>query len=209
MAAAASLAAAGAAQALTVLGTDDIFAAGLTAPPASPPGSTGSAGTLPSFITVTPGEHLYISASGAVECCIGGAPNPGASGPNGFATNPFGPPAGSDISDSGGRFGDFVETTGAFPLAGAFTTSTGGALGSVFQVGANDALVVPSSAGRLYFGLPDAAGFNGASGYYQDNGGAFTVNVSTVPEPAAWALLILGVGLAGWSLRSKHRLLAA
>lgn len=200
MAIGATLAMAGqAAQAanLTVLGTDDIFAAGLGAPPAS----TGGGGTLPSFVTVTPGEQLFISASGTVECCVGSSTP--STGPDGFATNPFG--SGSDISDSAGTgFGDFVQAVGSFPLAGAFTTTGGAALGSVFQVGSSDTVTAPAGAGRLYFGLPDASGFNGPSGFYADNAGSFAVSVSAVPEPATWAMMLIGFGGLGAALRRSR-----
>ena len=38
---------------------------------------------------------------------------------------------------------------------------------------------------------------------------ALTVNAAAVPEPAGWALMILGLGATGAALRSRRRLLAA
>src|SRR5712675_566605 len=80
---------------VTVLGTDDIFAAGLAAVPPS----NGGGGTLPPSIAVTPGQTLSITASGTVFCCVGGS-QPG-TGPDGFATNPFSA-SGSVITNSTG-----------------------------------------------------------------------------------------------------------
>jgi hypothetical protein len=159
---------------LTVLGTDDIFAAGLGSAPASDSGG----GTLPSSIAVTGGQKLIISASGSINCCSGGAGYD--TGPDGFASNPFG--TGSHITNStGSAIGGYDDPTGAFALAGAFTG--GSASTTVFKIGSSDTIIVPTGATLLYFGLPDASGFNGPSGFYGDNSGSFTVDVTAVPEP--------------------------
>jgi hypothetical protein len=45
------------------------------------------------------------------------------------------------------------------------------------------------------------------SGFQQNNGGIFldSVDVSAVPEPATWGMLILGFGMAGGALRYRRR----
>lgn len=55
-----------------------------------------------------------------------------------------------------------------------------------------------SAAGTLYFGVTD--------GVYSDNTGAFTINISqAVPEPATWAMMLMGFGMIGFGLRSYQR----
>lgn len=47
----------------------------------------------------------------------------------------------------------------------------------------------------LHFGVGD--------GGFGDNGGAFSVSVAGVPEPATWGLMILGFGAVGGALRRR------
>ena len=50
---------------------------------------------------------------------------------------------------------------------------------------------------QLHFGVGD--------GVFSDNGGEFTVTISAVPEPAAWAMMITGFMLVGGALRVQRR----
>jgi hypothetical protein len=47
-----------------------------------------------------------------------------------------------------------------------------------FKIGSSYTVTVPFGATALFFGLPDANGFNGPSGFYGDNDGSFVVNVT-------------------------------
>ena len=76
--------------------------------------------------------------------------------------------------------------------------------------GASLNFTAPTNATRLYLGTIDAFGFGGTTGYYNDNRGAFTVDVSlqrdagAVPEPATWAMMIMGFGAAGVMMRRRR-----
>jgi PEP-CTERM motif len=186
---------------VTVAGSSDIFAAGLT--PAQIPGSdtsgnVGGNGAAPVAFSVFGGETLQITASGLVQCCVGSTT--GSTGPNGFNPNPFTPP-GSTISDSipGGTVGTYTSTNGsAFALLGTFAN------GNPFTIGADDTITIPVGVNTLYLGFADGSGFQGPSGFYQDNGGALTVNISAVPEPSTWAMMILGfLGVGFMAYRKK------
>jgi hypothetical protein len=78
-------------------------------------------------------------------------------------------------------------------------------------VGLAQQFFVPTGATILVLGIVDAGGYNGVPGAYFDNHGAFAVDVHApaanggVPEPASWALMILGFGGAGAVLRRRHR----
>jgi hypothetical protein len=50
---------------------------------------------------------------------------------------------------------------------------------------------------QLHFGVSDDV--------FGDNTGAFTITVAQVPEPAAWALMLVGVGFVGAGLRLGRR----
>lgn len=54
---------------------------------------------------------------------------------------------------------------------------------------------------QLHFGVGD--------GNFSDNGGSFRVTISAVPEPASWAMMIAGFGLAGAAMRRKRTATAA
>jgi hypothetical protein len=188
-----------AAEALAVLGTDDIFAAGLASPPPSDPSGTGG-GSLPPSIAVFGGEQLVITATGSVNCCDTSA-TPGPTGPNGFVGNPFGGTGSTITNSTGSVVGTYTDPTGSFSLAGVFTGPLGFLGTTPFKIGSSDTLIVPLGATLLYFGLPDASGFNGPSGFYQDNSGSFEVTVTAVPEASTWAMMILGflgVGLMAY-----------
>lgn len=183
---------------ITVDGDADIFAAGLSSPPALPNGG----GSLPPWIAVTGGETLTITATGLVNCCdTSGTPGP--SGPGGFVGNPFGGSSSIITDDAGSGVATFSDLTGSFPLVGVFNTGSE----TPFVIGGSDTVVVPVGATRLYFGLADAAGFNGPAGFYNDNSGAFSVAVAT-PEPATWAIMLFGLFGAGALLRRRRATLA-
>jgi hypothetical protein len=84
--------------------------------------------------------------------------------------------------------------TGVFNIPGA----------SPIDIGSSMKLLVPTGATKLFLGFADASGFNGISGDYSDNAGSLTITAS-VPEPAAWAMLILGfVGIGFLAFRRKQ-----
>jgi hypothetical protein len=53
-----------------------------------------------------------------------------------------------------------------------------------------------ASAGHIYAQVND--------NFYPNNGGAFTVDVTAVPEPAAWGMLVGGFGVAGFAVRRRR-----
>ena len=71
---------------------------------------------------------------------------------------------------------------------------------------------VPSGATRLLLGFADAGGYNGVPGSYGDNLGSLNVTstivgspAAAVPEPAAWAMMILGMGSIGFVMRRRRK----
>jgi hypothetical protein len=155
-------------------------------------------------IGVFGGEQLIISATGEVNCCDTSG-TPGASGPNGFVGNPFGGTGSTIANSTGGVVGTYVDPTGSFALVGAYTGGLGFTDTVPFTIGSSDTITVPTGATLLYFGLPDAAGFNGVSGYYQDNSGSFDVVVTPVPEATTWAMMILGFFGVGFMAYRRKR----
>lgn len=197
--AALSLMAAGAASASSVFvnAMDDIFLSGQTTVPTDFPyhfDATDGAGMLPVSVNVAAGETLTITASGLASCCEGGTPT---SGPDGL---------GGSSSISG--YGDVGAYSGVqFPLVGVFGGPGVSTPWSIFVIGTSDSVVVPTGATKLYLGLPDALGFNGSPGYYDDNTGGFQVDIAGVPEPGSWSLMVLATAALGGALR-RRRLIA-
>lgn len=185
---------------VTVSGMSDIFAAGVGSIPGSDyAGNPNGNGDAPVAFAVTPGETLQISATGQVYCCDT-APTPGVSGPDGFNPNPFPPASGSTITNSipGGTVLTYTSSNGsAFALLGSYLG------GNPFTIGSHDTIVVPVGVNTLYLGFADAAGFNGQSGYYQDNAGNLSVAISAVPESSTWAMMLLGFCGLGFMARRK------
>ncbi len=57
-----------------------------------------------------------------------------------------------------------------------------------------------SSPGQLHFGVGD--------GDFSDNSGFYTITVMSVPEPATWAMMLIGfagLGIAGYRATKKNR----
>ena len=90
-------------------------------------------------------------------------------------------------------------------------TSLSPGLGQVFYIGNGvnssnvlQEFIAPSGATRVFLGITDSFGFNGAPGAFDDNDGSYQIRVgidedpgnpitNQAPEPSTWALLLLGL----------------
>jgi hypothetical protein len=81
--------------------------------------------------------------------------------------------------------------------------------------GSTQTFYVPTGATTLYLGLTDACNYNGApNNCYTDNEGYFTLTTNGVaaggvPEPATWAMMLVGIGGLGAAMRRRNGLAAA
>jgi hypothetical protein len=172
------------------------------------------------------GNVFTFSASGLVSCCSdapnlppdGGGSGMSIGGANGLSSlsgngniplvgvfttdsDPFGSAAPSALS-----FDKFAPASLAPVLNQVFYIGDGR---SGYNNGAGTVLTfgAPSNATRLYIGVIDAYSFSATTGYYNDNHGSFTVNVSLapVPEPETYAMLLAGLGFLGLAARRKRK----
>jgi hypothetical protein len=201
-AAAALLAGSAAAAPYVVPGTSDPFLAGApdgaTVGWFSNPANTDTApAESPVGVTIKPGGTVWISGvSGEVSNC-GGCTFSSALGAGPISSSPF-------------------TATGFTPVVSAFTnlplnslvgvwydaTPGGAGVDEVFEIGDGGVFVAPAGATELYLATVDGYQWN-------NNPGFFNVSVSAAPEPAAWALMLFGVGGLGMALRTARRSAAA
>jgi hypothetical protein len=124
---------------------------------------------------------------------------------SGFTMRPDGIPdspvtiAGYDYFNPNGSY----TANGAFGLGGA-TIKIGALMGTLvaapaasdfFLIGYGTTISL-ASAGHIYAQVND--------NFYPNNGGAFTVDVAAVPEPAVWGMLVGGFGMAGFAIRRRR-----
>ncbi len=104
-------------------------------------------------------------------------------------------PSGSDIADGNYGFAGAGIKIGA--LAGSFSSTPG--VSDWFTIGYSKQITLIST-GHIYAAINDT--------YSANNSGAFMVNVTMVPEPETYALLLAGLGLIGAATRRKSKLQA-
>ena len=99
-----------------------------------------------------------------------------------------------------GMYGTLAQALAAYQ-AGGLSASTDG--GDTYEAATQPlTFTVGSEGALLHFYIND--------GDYHDNGdGGVSLSITAVPEPASWALMIAGFGLAGAALRQRRRMLAA
>lgn len=199
--------------------------------------------TMPPGFAIAPGQSLRVldPATGGISFFNGfGGLIYGPEGngvPGSSAISAFGGISGY-LGTQGALVGvflsDAVPSAGApatldFTAAGLGTnfTSLSPGLGQVFYIGngvtAADVLqefIAPAGATRVFLGISDSFGFNGAPGAFDDNDGAYQIRVginedpnnpitdpnpNRVPEPATGALVLLALVLAGSVMRRQAR----
>lgn len=179
--------------------------------------------TLPPEISISGGDTVQVS-----DPAVGGISF--FNGFGGITYGPEGNPADSNLSSFGGISG-YLGTQGALvgvfldatiPVSGPPPTldfRTGGIgtdftslspdLGQIFFIGDGrtsggtfQSFVAPSTATRLFLGIPDGFSFVGQPGAYDDNDGGYRIRVGVneapvVPLPAGGLLLASGLALFG------------
>ena len=138
-----------------------------------------------------------ITASGSVDLVGDGSftMNPDGT-PKSVVTTPgysYFNPSGSVIADGAYGFAGAGVKIGA--LAGTFSSSPG--VSDWFTIGYSKQVTLVS-AGHIYAAVNDT--------YSPNNAGVFLVNVTAVPEPESYALLLAGLGLIGAVARRKNKL---
>jgi len=152
----------------------------------------------PVAISVKGGDTLIISASndptlGSVGNCTG--------------CTSGSPAGGADINSTPFTTTGFTALVSGFPAALPINSLVGlfnGPSPSVFEIGDGGTFTVPTGATELYLGTADGYQWN-------NNVGAYDVTLSgpAVPEPATWAMMLVGFGGLGAAMRSRRKLAAA
>jgi len=160
--------------------------------------SEGGPTSVSAGFDFTAGGVFTITWLSGLTSAFGGVPYSDGNGDTTFVANDFN-------GNSGNVFPSFYIDHSQYPaylnaLIGAFADSAGHVVGTPFLIGNGpyDA-TAPGGATQLFLGLNDDI--------FGDNTGAFLVNVSGpggVPEPATWAMMIAGFGLAGATLRRRR-----
>jgi hypothetical protein len=161
----------------------------------------------PASIAVAAGTTVTVTYISGLTSAFGGAPVVDA---NGYVGSVFGTGLGESQTGSSGTFFPSFPISGALgtpiylnALLGAFVDSSGVVLSEFAPGDGPYTILAPSGTVALLFGVNDDI--------FSDNTGALTIGVTGlpgVPEPAAWTLMIGGLGVTGAALRRRRRLAA-
>jgi len=130
------------------------------------------------FVSAFPPVYPLVDAGGAVVQ-LGNDPNA------------YAGPENDSIGLSGNFFpskymGPYPPDINLMELVGTFADSQGAIVGTPFFIGLSRVVTVPAGATRLQLGVNDDV--------FGDNGGAFDVTVTNVPEPSTVLLMLCGLG---------------
>lgn len=158
-------------------------------------------------LAVSGGEKLVFgNTSGHVSndpCCVGD----GANGNSSQTSTSGGTTVGGYTNfPLNGLVGVFYDPSAAQGLVNGSLTSVTPGVNQVFYIGDGSLgrYVVPNGATSLFLATVDGWQWN-------NNTGAFKVNISTVPESATWAMMVAGfagLGLFGWRRNKGSRAIA-
>ena len=160
--------------------------------------------SAPASISVTGGATIVVTyLSGLTSAFSGAPPSVDALG---YVGSVFGTGSGeSQTGSSGTYFPSFpVSGVNGAPiylnaLLGAFVDASGVVLSEFAPGDGPFTILAPAGATALLFGVNDDI--------YSDNSGALLIDVAgasvAVPEPATWAMMLVGFGLVGFATRRR------
>lgn len=145
--------------------------------------------------TFGPGTY-NITGSGLID--LAGSIGSGFTvGPDGVPVSPVNTPGYGYFNPSGsdndnGNFGP----GGAGINLGGLMGSFGSSPSNYFLIGFSKTITLTNT--ETVYGLVNDT-------FYGNNQGAFSVAVSAAPEPATWAMMVIGFGLVGFALRKRAK----
>ncbi len=189
-----------------------------------PPGFTVSAGDVIKVLDPADGGISFFNGYGGTMYGPDGNGTPGSS-----SISSFGGISGY-LGTQGALVGLFLDNAipdGAAPARLDFSNTGLGVdfdtlspdLGQVFFIGDGvtslnvfQEFIAPVGATRLFVGITDAFGFNGAPGAFDDNDGSYRIKIGinedpdgpvTVPEPTTLSMLVLGLAGIGFAWKKR------
>jgi len=163
--------------------------------------NSSSQSATPTLISATDGFSFSVGASLTISYLSGGVRNSTGSAfvdANGYSDYP----QNNILGGSYGPAPSYYMNPATYPiynteLVGTFANNSGQIVGTPFGIGNLGTVTVPSGATRLQLGMND--------NLYVDNSGSWNIQITQVPEPATWSMLLLSVvGLLG-GLRLRRR----
>ena len=120
------------------------------------------------------------------------------------------------LADGAGFIGDFLSASPDFSVGALSSTTFQNFAGAGFSAGIgcgpDPALCtfqpLSLTSGGQSYGLQFAGTLGAVDGGVSYNGGTATASLRAVPEPATWAMMLVGFGAVGYRMRRRTRVLA-
>jgi hypothetical protein len=162
--------------------------------------NSSSQSTTPTVISAADGFSFSVGSTLTISYLSGGVSS--SFGSPSVDANGYSSPLDNILSGSYGPAPSYYMNPATYPiyhseLVGTFANNSGQIVGIPFAIGDFRNITVPAGATRLQLGMND--------NLYVDNSGSWNIQITQVPEPATWSMLLLGsVPLLG-GLRLRRR----
>ena len=162
--------------------------------------NSSSQSATPTLISAADGFSFTVGSSLTISYLSGGVSS--SFGNPLVDANGYSSPLDNILAGSYGPAPSYYMNPATYPiynteLVGTFANSGGQIVGTPFGIGNLKTVTVPSGATRLQLGVND--------NLYPDNSGSWNIQITQVPEPATWSMLLLSVVALLGGLRLRRR----
>jgi len=162
--------------------------------------NSSSQSASPTLISATDGFTFAVGDNLTISYLSGGVS--ASTGNQLVDANGYSSPLDNILGGSYGPAPSYYMNPATYPiyhseLVGTFANSSGQIVGTPFGIGNLKTITIPAGATRLQLGMND--------NLYVDNSGSWNIQITGVPEPTTWSMLLLSVVALPVGLRLRRR----